>query len=351
MDRKRPFEIRNEEIDVSGIHPDHLDLDEAAKQISFSPEVRRELDYISSGWDVENKGYYISSHRPVAGRFLIPGRKLVHGEVRRYVDPMICKQKEFNGSAVRVLNEIIKTLAEITLRIDSLEETIRTMKADIETNEKSRISRIFTLPFEPFGIGDTERCIEIPWALSCYNGEETVLDVGYANSEERYLRDLLSLNIPDLYGIDVVGKDISGIIPIKGDIRKTSFPDEFFDLIFCISTIEHVGRDNSVYGYCDIDEEGDFNTIKEMWRITKNGGKIIITVPYGKFQDYGWFIHYDNKRWNDLIRSAKCKILKEDFFIYNRGWRSSTANYLSDILYKANDSFAAAGLVCIMLEK
>ena len=350
MDRKRAFE-RNENADVGEIHTDHLDLDEAAEQVSFSPQVRRDLDYLSSGWDVENKGYIISSHRPFAGRFLITGRQIFHDEVRRYVDPAISKQKDFNGSTVRVLNEMVKKLAEISLRIDGLEEMIRTMKADAGISGKLRISRIFTLPFEPFGIDDTERCIEIPWAISCYNGEKTVLDIGYANAEERYLRELLSLNVPSLYGIDVIGKDISGIIPIKGDIKKTSFPDEFFDLIFCISTIEHVGRDNSVYGYSDIDEEGDFNAIKEMCRITKKGGIIIITAPYGKFQDYGWFIHYDKKRWRDLISTSKCKILKEDFFIYNGGWHSSKADDLTNILYKTNDAPAAAGLVCIMLEK
>ena len=51
---------------------------------------------------------------------------------------------------------------------------------------------------DPVGYGDTERCVEIPWALSKYSDETTVLDVGYANAEERYIKSLLSLKIPNL---------------------------------------------------------------------------------------------------------------------------------------------------------
>jgi len=175
--------------------------------------------------------------------------------------------------------------------------------------------RTFELPCQPFGMGDSERCIEIPWSISCYNGEERVLDVGYANAEDRYIKELLSLNIPELYGLDVVGKKIDGIIPVKGDIRRTGFPDNFFNLILCISTIEHIGRDNSIYfaGYRDKDAMGDFNALKEMCRITKKGGRIVLTVPYGRFHDYGWFTHYDDRRWDDLIRSSGCKITEGGF--------------------------------------
>ena len=39
----------------------------------------------------------------------------------------------------------------------------------------------------PYGVGKTERVIEIPWALSKYNGGQRVLEVGcafaYENSE------------------------------------------------------------------------------------------------------------------------------------------------------------------------
>ncbi|MCJ7445289.1 MAG: class I SAM-dependent methyltransferase [Methanotrichaceae archaeon] len=206
---------------------------------------------------------------------------------------------------------------------------------------------------EPVGVDDTERCIEIPWASSCYNGEARVLDVGYAYAEERYIEKLLSLQIPQLYGIDIVKKDIDSMISVVGDVRNTGFPDDFFDLIFCISAIEHIGRDNSIY-YSEQearDELGDLKTIVELERITKKGGKMILTAPFGKYHDYGWFIHYDERRWNWLLRASNCRKLKEDFFIYKDGWRKSDKDSLKDILYKDRTAPAAAGLVCAMLIK
>jgi hypothetical protein len=209
------------------------------------------------------------------------------------------------------------------------------------------------LPYEPFGYGDTERCIEIPWAMSCYRNEQKVLDVGYAHSEERYINPLLSLRISQLYGIDIACKEVKGLIPIISDIRKTSFSEGFFDLVLCISTIEHIGRDNSKYIKTpeQIDLEGDFKALAEIVRITKKGGRIVLTVPYGMHQDHGWFIHYDNMRWSELLKASKCEILREDFFIYKDGWRTSSREGLENISYQDNSAPAAAGLVCVLLSK
>lgn len=210
----------------------------------------------------------------------------------------------------------------------------------------------FQLPPGPFGVGDTERCIEIPWAFSCYRCEKRVLDIGYANAEDRYLNGLLSLGISQLYGLDRITKDIKGIIPVAGDIRKTDFPDEFFDFVFCISTIEHVGRDNTIYLHAkdQIDDLGDFKAIGEISRLTRKGGRIVLTLPYGKFCDYGWFIQYDKNRLERLIKASRCKILQQDFFIYKEGWHTCNQNALMDIMYKDNGASAAAGLACILLE-
>lgn len=211
----------------------------------------------------------------------------------------------------------------------------------------------FIPPPKPFGARDTERCIEIPWAFSCYRGEKKVLDVGYANAEERYLKGLLSLGIPQLYGLDRVKKNLNGIIPVIGDIRKTDFAEGFFDLIFCISTIEHVGRDNSIYYNAKEkkDDLGDFKAIKELSRITRVKGRIVLTVPYGKLCDYGWFIQYDRLRLKKLIEESECKSILENFFLYQGFWQKCNQDELNEILYRDNGAPAAAGLACILLEK
>jgi SAM-dependent methyltransferase len=209
------------------------------------------------------------------------------------------------------------------------------------------------LPAQPYGTGDTERCIEIPWAISCYRGERRVLDIGYANAEDRYLEPLLSLRIPELYGLDLVGRDVQGICSVVGDVRRAPFGNGAFDLILCISTIEHVGWDNTIYFQRRLsqDPEGDLQAIREMVRITRGGGRIIITVPYGRLHNYGWFLQYDRHRLNRLISAAGCRVLRKDLFAYREGWRHASEEDLIDVAYKGNDAPAAAGLACILLQR
>lgn len=212
----------------------------------------------------------------------------------------------------------------------------------------------FTLPIKGnFGIDDSERCIEIPWALSLYAGEPVVLDVGYAHAEGRYISALLSLCIPELHGIDLVKKTIRGIIPHTMDIRKTTFPDNFFDMVFCISTLEHIGRDVSRYTHTagEIQGDGDLEALREIVRITKNRGKIVLTVPYGRGGDYGWLIQYneDHLRW--LVGALPLQVRIEEYFIFSNGWHRCDSHELDEIGYQDNHAQAAAGLACMLLIK
>jgi hypothetical protein len=84
--------------------------------------LNRDLRYVNSNWDIRNNSYFISSHRPAIGSALKKGRELVHGEIRRYVDPMIFKQNEFNSSTARLLSTVLKRLDQIDLRLDDLEK-------------------------------------------------------------------------------------------------------------------------------------------------------------------------------------------------------------------------------------
>jgi len=216
-----------------------------------------------------------------------------------------------------------------------------------------RQAGLFQLPTQPYGMGDTERCIEIPWAISCYTGERRVLDIGYANAEDRYLEPLLSLRIPELYGLDLVSRAVQGIRSVVGDVRRAPFRDGAFDLILCISTMEHVGWDNTIYFQRRLnqDPEGDLQAIREIARITRRGGRIVITVPYGRLHNYGWFQQYDRHRLNRLISAAGCRVLRKDLYAYREGWRHASEEELIDVTYKGNDALAAAGLACILLER
>ena len=133
-----PFEIKDDEINVeeimekirenirrrkeAGVYPPDPDsLAPPQAPAGSSTEIARDLAYLSGNWDIQNRSYFISSHRPVAGKVLVKGRELVHGEVRRYVDPVIWKQAEFNRATGRVLEEVTRQVSGV----ESLREQIR----------------------------------------------------------------------------------------------------------------------------------------------------------------------------------------------------------------------------------
>jgi len=79
--------------------------------------IQLDLSYINSNWDIHNNSYFISSHHPHIGKFLVKGRQMVHGEVRRYVDPIVYKQSMFNQSTKRVLNCLAQSEEELDEKI------------------------------------------------------------------------------------------------------------------------------------------------------------------------------------------------------------------------------------------
>ena len=220
-------------------------------------------------------------------------------------------------------------------------------------------TNVYKLPFEPFGYGDSERAIEIPWTLSCVKKtDKRVLDVGYAFAEDRYISSLVNLGIPELHGVDLVleeGKGF-GIIKSQGDLRDLKcYEDDYFDLILAVSVIEHVGFNNDGF-FEEKDYVKDFNAdkiaIKNLIKVLKPGGRLAITVPYGKKVDYDWFIQYNKRHLNRLTKLSGVELLSKDIFIYKEdGWYEASERELKKIEYRSQGACNAAGLACVVLEK
>jgi len=107
--------------------------DESEEHAPFEIGKPGEWDYVNSNRDIQNDNYIISSHRRILGKVLVKGRELVHGEVRRYVDPMVWKQREFNTSIVRILNDIAVRLGGISSQIDDkIAQSQSTISAQVD---------------------------------------------------------------------------------------------------------------------------------------------------------------------------------------------------------------------------
>jgi hypothetical protein len=217
-------------------------------------------------------------------------------------------------------------------------------------------------PNFPYGLGNTERVIEIPWALSRYNGEERVLEVGcsFASENLEYIEGLMALNIPELHGIDISSVEAPHFIKKTGDIRQSGYETNFFGLILCISTLEHVGKDNARH-YKPVAElplareghsQSDVQALVEMVRIVRPGGKVIVTVPYGRFVDYGWFTNYDSRAISSLLGAIPLAGINAEYFRHGtEGWMPCDPDELTDVAYQDNGAPAAAGLACFEITK
>lgn len=95
------------------------------------------------------------------------------------------------------------------------------------------------------------------------------------------------------------------------DVRKLTFPSNFFDRVTAISTIEHIR------------EDGDTKAAQELARVLRPGGKAVITVPYSqKFceNESSPWVRYFERRYNDeailerLIKPSGLLISKIQYF-------------------------------------
>jgi O-antigen chain-terminating methyltransferase len=212
----------------------------------------------------------------------------------------------------------------------------------------------FSIDGPLYGYGDSERCVEIPWVLSRYRGETRVLDVGHVHAEPRYLQARDGLRIPFLVGLDLAARPQPGIRGVAGDVLAAPFRPGVFDLIFAVSVIEHIGRDNSVYcaGGTGTREAGDLDAGARLADLLRPGGRLLITVPFGRCEDHGWFVQYDQQRIRALVEATRCELVVAEFYAYGlSGWNGPLdPASIGNVAYRS-ESYAAGAVACLELSR
>jgi len=171
-----------------------------------------------------------------------------------------------------------------------------------------------------------ERAIEIPWALARYAGEHRVLDVGYAFAEPAYLEGLTVLGAKELVGVDLAEKEVPGLRSVVADVRALPFGDGSFDVAFCISTLEHVGRDNAAYSVdAKRDADGDAAALHELRRVLAKDGRLLVSVPTGRRDDQGWQLQRTPEDWIAVFEGAGFVVYEDELYLHTtEGWRTAT---------------------------
>jgi len=249
-------------------------------------------------------------------------------------------------------------------------------------------------PKAPWFPGSDERCVEIPWAISRYQGQKKILEIGLALADPMLIQaqiKLRELTGCKLSGLDIVnvervlnrfkflGCDIRDVYDFyQADARNSGFADNSFDLIFLISTLEHFGFDkfepsekaNTVFqrpkdcpGELPVYEDcrEDRKALFEIKRILVFGGSLLLTVPMGPRKICAlcdskglWALYkeYTVDEWKNLLFESGLEAIEERFF-YNsgeKGWvEAKDSQSLMEI--KINPSDPVAGVACVELRK
>ena len=166
-----------------------------------------------------------------------------------------------------------------------------------------------------------ERAIEIPWCLARYDGEERVLDVGSANAERAYVEGLRALAAPELVTVDLAQP-----ADVIADVRELPFDAGRFALVYCVSTLEHIGRDNAVYGIDDAAGDGtDDAALRELRRVLAADGRLLVSVPTGESDDQGWQLQRPPLEWIELFEQSGFVVFEDELYVHAPdGWRSAT---------------------------
>lgn len=128
------------------------------------------------------------------------------------------------------------------------------------------------------------RCIEYPWCAHRFSGGTPTLDVGSAKGSPYWLRWLRSLDDVYLVDVDSPEDDVSPCIFVQGDVRNLPFDDGFFETIFAVSVLEHIGLPDpqAESETPDISETGDIEALQELVRVLKPNGQLLVTLPLAR---------------------------------------------------------------------
>lgn len=215
-----------------------------------------------------------------------------------------------------------------------------------------------------------ERVVEYPWFFSNLpDGPGRLLDAGSVLNFPYLLlhpkiaqkKAFVSTLAPEAWAAWQ-----NGVSYVFEDLRDSCFRDDYFDSVCCLSTLEHVGLDNTMLYTADT-SKNEQNTgsyrdfLLELRRILKPGGTLYLTVPFGRHVNHGWFQVFDAEMADELIATFAPSAVDETIYQYQpEGWVNSGRDSAKDCLYfdihKQKDydpDYAAASraVICLMLTK
>lgn len=195
---------------------------------------------------------------------------------------------------------------------------------------------------EGFGRGMDERIVEYPWVLARLPSDATrILDAGSTLNYE-WVADLPQLEDRKIVSYTLAPEGTLGrrnYSYVYGDLRSTLLRDGWADAIVCVSTLEHVGMDNTGYTGeardVELDPESYRDVLRELRRVLRPGGSLFVTVPFGASHEIGWLRQFALEDVADLSSTFGPTTVETDFFRHDAraGWQRVPAEACADARY------------------
>ena len=214
-----------------------------------------------------------------------------------------------------------------------------------------------------------ERIVEIPWVIKKLNlhHKKKILDAGctlnYAYLIDEILKNENKLTYVNLYPEKFADKRTM-VSYIQSDITKLNIEDETFDVVTCISVLEHIGFNNEIYdtsGKEKIDfimnENLYLKGIREIKRVLKKEGILYLSIPYGKqslFNNLQQFGFEKTKEIIDIFQPSSHTILYYKYFDDKKKWCEVSSEICKNtlpIFNKQNTVISANSVALITLIK
>ncbi len=224
----------------------------------------------------------------------------------------------------------------------------------------------------PAGYGQAldERVVEFPWAVSQLGDcGSQLLDAGSTfnrpflleHSEIKKRQVVIFTLAPESYHLAR-----ANVSYLYGDLRHTILRDGCMDGVVCLSTLEHVGMDNTQLYTTDADFREcnltDYRqAVAELGRVLKPGGLALITVPFGQRESHGWLQQFDRAGIEDIVHTFQGQVEDRRFYRYlPSGWVLAPAEECAACEYfnihvrrriDADRAAAARAVACLRLRR